>query len=61
MSLADNGTNPFDHTETLLENIKSTIESGEDALISGFGKFCVKEKVARKGRNITTGEDAIIR
>ena len=29
--------------ETLLEIIKSTLESGEDVLISGFGKFCVKD------------------
>ncbi len=27
--------------ETLLENIKKTLESGEDILVSGFGKFCV--------------------
>jgi len=29
---------------TLLEIIKQTLESGEDVLISGFGKFCVKDK-----------------
>jgi integration host factor subunit alpha len=34
-------------TETLLEIIKSTLESGEDVLVSGFGKFCVKEKAER--------------
>ena len=34
-----------------LEIIKSTLEKGEDVLISGFGRFCVKEKSARKGRN----------
>ena len=37
--------------ETLLEIIKGTLESGEDVLISGFGKFCVKEKKERRGRN----------
>ena len=37
--------------ETLLEIIKSTLESGEDVLVSGFGKFCVNGKKARKGRN----------
>jgi integration host factor subunit alpha len=42
--------------ETLLELIKSTLESGEDVLISGFGKFCVKEKETRRGRNPATGE-----
>jgi integration host factor subunit alpha len=30
--------------ETLLEIMKKTLASGEDVLISGFGKFCVKEK-----------------
>jgi integration host factor subunit alpha len=41
--------------ETLLEIIKNTLTSGEDVLISGFGKFCVKEKKERKGRNPATG------
>ena len=43
--------------ETLLEIIKSTLEKGDDVLISGFGKFCVKEKDERRGRNPATGED----
>jgi len=43
--------------ETLLQNIKKTLESKEDVLISGFGKFCVKEKNDRRGRNPATGED----
>jgi len=42
--------------ETLLEIIKSTLESGEDVLVSGFGKFCVNEKKERRGRNPATGE-----
>ena len=42
--------------ETLLEIIKSTLESGEDMLISNFGKFCVKQKDERKGRNPATGD-----
>jgi integration host factor subunit alpha len=46
--------------ETILELIKSTIASGEDVLISGFGKFCVKEKRERKGRNPATGEDMVL-
>ena len=29
--------------ESILETIKATLESGEDSLISGFGKFCVRE------------------
>jgi integration host factor subunit alpha len=49
-----------DITETLIEIIKSTLESGENVLVSRFGKFCVKEKAERKGRNPATGEDAIL-
>lgn len=47
----------FEMIETLLEIIKRTLESGEDVLVSGFGKFCVKEKQGRRGRNPATGED----
>ena len=46
--------------ETLLELIKSSLASGEDVLISGFGKFCVKEKRERRGRNPATGEDMML-
>jgi integration host factor subunit alpha len=46
--------------ETLLELIKFTLASGEDVLISGFGKFCVNEKRQRKGRNPATGEDMML-
>ena len=34
--------------EYLLERMKSTLESGEDVLVSGFGKFCVKDKNERR-------------
>ena len=46
--------------ETLLEIIKFQLASGEDVLISGFGKFCVREKHERKGRNPATGEDMML-
>ena len=46
--------------ETLLELIKKSLESGDDVMISGFGKFCVKDKRERKGRNPATGEDMIL-
>jgi len=46
--------------EILLEQIKSTLEKGEDVLISGFGKFCVKNKKERRGRNPATGDDMIL-
>ena len=47
--------------ESLLEIIKRTLESGEDVLFSGFGKFSVKEKGERKGRNPQTADDMILR
>jgi integration host factor subunit alpha len=47
--------------DNLLEIIKRSLESGEDVLISGFGKFCVIEKHARKGRNPATGGSMILR
>ncbi len=47
--------------ETLLELIKSELESGEDVLISGFGKFCVKEKGERRGRNPATEDEMMLR
>ena len=46
--------------ENLLEIIKRTLESGEDVLVSGFGKFCVKTKHERRGRNPATGEDMML-
>jgi len=46
--------------ETLLEIIKRTLEFGEDVLVSGFGKFCVKTKHERRGRNPATGEDMML-
>ena len=46
--------------EILLEQIKSTLENGQDVLISGFGKFCVKGKKARRGRNPATGDDMML-
>jgi integration host factor subunit alpha len=40
--------------------IQKNLENGEDVLISGFGKFCVKSKNARKGRNPATGQDLML-
>jgi integration host factor subunit alpha len=42
--------------DTLFELIKQSLQNGEDVLISGFGKFSVKEKQARRGRNPQTGK-----
>jgi len=46
--------------DTLLELIKSGLESGDDVMISGFGKFCVKNKKKRRGRNPATGKNLIL-
>ena len=46
--------------KTILEIIKSTFAAGEDVLITGFGKFCVKVKRERRGRNPATGEDMML-
>ena len=46
--------------ETVLELIKRSLESGEDVLISGFGKFSLRQRAKRKGRNPATGKDLIL-
>ena len=46
--------------EIILEQIKHSLENGEDVLISNFGKFCVKEKTERRGRNPATGKDMMM-
>jgi integration host factor subunit alpha len=48
-------------TEDLLEIIKSTLTSGEDIMITGFGKFQVNDKAPRKGRNPSTGRDMMLK
>jgi len=53
-------TQSIDLMQSILETIKKTLESGEDVLISGFGKFCVKEKSDRRGRNPHTGNDLML-
>jgi integration host factor subunit alpha len=46
--------------EVTFEIIKKTLEAGEDVLITGFGKFSVRGKGKRRGRNPQTGEDLIL-
>lgn len=46
--------------ETLLETIKKSLEKEEDVMISRFGRFCVKKKSERKGRNPATGDDMML-
>lgn len=50
-----------DIVESLLEIIKNRLAGGEDVLISGFGKFCVKAKRQRRGRNPATGDELILK
>ncbi len=47
--------------ESLIEIIKRTLESGEEVMISGFGKFAIREKRERRGRNPATGEDMVLK
>jgi len=64
-SISDQIGYPKNHSseivETLIEIIKKSLESGADVLISGFGKFCVKNKKERKGRNPATGDGMMLR
>ncbi len=46
--------------EKLLEIMKKRLAAGEDVMISGFGKWSVKSKHARKGRNPQTGEQLVL-
>lgn len=50
-----------DVVETLLEIIKRSLTSDADVMISNFGKFCVKAKRERKGRNSATGKSTLPR
>jgi integration host factor subunit alpha len=46
--------------ETVLDILKATLESGEHVKVAGFGKFEIKQKMDRRGRNPQTGEDITI-
>ena len=50
----------FETVEIMIELIKRSLETGEDVLISNFGKFCVKKKTKRKVRNPATGKDMML-
>ena len=50
----------IEYVETIFSIMKHTLESGEEIKISGFGKFEVKQKNARRGRNPQTGESITI-
>jgi len=46
--------------DSIFEIMKQTLEGGEDVLISRFGRFCLKEKSNRRGRNPQTGNDLLL-
>ena len=46
--------------EAILKTMKVSLENGDDVLLSGFGKFTVKAKSARKGRNPQTGKSVLL-
>ena len=46
--------------ESYLRISKESLISGSDLLLSGFGKFNVKEKNSRRGRNPQTGDELIL-
>ena len=50
----------FEIMESLIEIIKTDLEAGNDVLVSGFGKFCAKEKNERRGRNPATGDSLML-
>ena len=43
--------------ELFFEEIKASLEKGEQVKISGFGKFELRDKNSRPGRNPKTGEE----
>ena len=63
-AIADQIGFPKNHSveivEILLEIVKKALESGDDVMISNFGKFCVREKGERRGRNPSTGKDMMM-
>lgn len=46
--------------EAFLKIAKNCLKNGDDLLVSGFGKFNVKQKKARRGRNPQTGQELIL-
>ncbi len=46
--------------DSILEMMKHELSRGNGVMISGFGKWTVRKKQARKGRNPQTGEDLTI-
>jgi len=60
LKIVDNRKKATQIVETLLKTTTRSLETGEDVLLSGFGKFSVKDKNQRRGRNPATGEDLLL-
>lgn len=60
MNLGISHKEAYDGVETFLEIIKENLEKGEDVSLSGFGKWSVRSKRERRGRNPKTGEEISI-
>ena len=50
----------YEIVEKVLETMKRSLIAGEEVMISGFGKWSVRSKHARKGRNPQTGVQMIL-
>lgn len=46
--------------DTVIESMAERLEEGEDVLVTGFGKFEVRSKKERPGRNPKTGEKLVV-
>ena len=46
--------------EVFFEEIKASLEQGKQVKLSGFGKFELRDKTSRPGRNPKTGEESPI-
>ena len=46
-----------DFLELFFEEIRSSLEAGEQVKLSGFGNFDLRDKTSRPGRNPKTGEE----
>jgi integration host factor subunit alpha len=60
LKIVDSRKKAIKVVETLLNATTRSLENGEDVLLSGFGKFSVKDKRERRGRNPSTGDDLIL-
>jgi integration host factor subunit alpha len=60
LKIVDNRKKAIQVIESLLKTTTQSLEKGEDVLLSGFGKFSIKDKNKRRGRNPATGDDLIL-